>query len=195
MNLCYLGDALDHWKGSLFEYLCSTHLLHDFAVDAMATDAADWQSADWQLLAKLLRVDRSQIVRHTRPLAGDRAGYFAEIAHAGDLFLDPDTGVATGKVSNRSQYVFATELHDLMQRGPERVLAVYQHIRAKKTRDRLHEVIRVLQQTERSFSCCSYESGTVAMLFLSRDILRISGIYQEFGNLLGSHAERRICRW
>jgi hypothetical protein len=195
MNLRYLGDALDHWKGSLFEHLQNAKLFRDLAVDAMSSDAEDWQATDWQLFAKLLRVKDAQVVQHTRSLAVDRSGYFQEIAHRGDLFLDPDTGIATSKVGNASQYLFAAELHGLLGREPERIVAVYQHIRAQKTRDRLQNVITSLKLPESPFSCCSYESGTVAMLFLSRSENRVDGIYQDFESLLGSHAARRIYRW
>lgn len=195
MNLRYLGDALDHWKGSLFEHLQNAKLFRELAVDAMASDAEDWQAADWKLFAKLLRVKDAQVVRHTRPLAVDRAGYFQEIAHGGDLFLDPDTGIATGKVGDATQYLFAAELHGLLGREPERIVAVYQHIRAQKTRDRLQKVVTALKVPKRPFSCCSYESGTVAMLFLSRSDSRVDCVYQDFESLLGSHAARRIYRW
>src|ERR1700688_2197719 len=116
MNLRYLGDALDHWKGSLFEYLQNATLLRELAVDAMAGDAEQWQLADWKLFANLLRVKEAQVVPHTQLLAVDRAAYFKEITHRGDLFLDPDTGIATGRVGDDSQYLFAAELHDLLGR-------------------------------------------------------------------------------
>jgi hypothetical protein len=41
MNLKYLGDTLDHWKGCLFEYLQAQCVLRDFAVDPMATEFQD----------------------------------------------------------------------------------------------------------------------------------------------------------
>jgi hypothetical protein len=145
MNLRYLGDALDHWKGSLFEYLQTANLLRELGVDAMAGDAEQWQPADWGLFATLLRVKDAQVVRHSRLLAVDRAGYFKEITHRGDLFLDPDTGIATGRVGDNSQYVFAAELHDLLGREPGRVVVVYQHIRAQRTRDRLERVVAALR--------------------------------------------------
>lgn len=195
MNLRYIGDALDHWKGSLFERLQAARLLREFAVDALASDAEDWQEADWKLFAKLLRVKDAQVIQHSRSLVEDRAGYFEEIAHKGDLFLDPDTGIATGKVSDASQYLFAAELHGLLGRGPDRVVALYQHIRAQKTRDRLQRVVTALKLPDRPFSCCSYESGTVSMLFLSRSDARVDSIYQDFESLLGSHAARRVYRW
>ena len=194
MNLLYLGDALDHWKGSLFEYLQNGKLLREFAVDAMAGDAKQWQPADWKLFARLLRVKDAQVVPHTRLLAVDRTGYFEEIIHRGDLFLDPDTRIATGRVGHASQYLFATELHDFLARQPERVVVVYQHIRAQRTRDRLERVVAALRLQERPFSCCSYESGTVAMLFLSRTASRVDSVYQSFESLLGTHATRRISK-
>jgi hypothetical protein len=195
MNLRYLGDALDHWKGSLFERLQRASLLRSLAVDAMATDAEDWQPADFALFADLLRVEGRQILRHKHLLEIDRGGYFAEITHEGDLFLDPDTGIATGKVGVDSQYLFANEVHALLARQPGRVLAVYQHIRAQKTRDRLQRVISSLKLPDQPFTCCSYESGTVAMLFFSRDAGRVDALYQHFLVSLGRHAPGRIYRW
>lgn len=195
MNLRYLGDALDHWKGSLFERLQRATLLRSFAVDAMATDAEDWQPADFALFANLLHIEERQILRHKHLLEIDRGGYFSEIAHEGDLFLDPDTGIATGKVGVDSQYLFANDVHSLLARQAGRVLAVYQHIRAQKTRDRLQRVISGLKLPDQPFTCCSYESGTVAMLFFSRDDARVGAIHQLFLEYLGRHAPGRIYRW
>ena len=194
MNLRYLGDALDHWKGSLFERLQRASLLRSFAVDAMATDAEDWQPSDFALFANLLRVEERQILRHKDQLEIDRGGYFSEITHGGDLFLDPDTGLATGKVGVLSQYLFANEVHGLLARQPGCVLAVYQHIRAQKTRDRLQRVISSLKLPDQPFTCCSYESGTVAMLFFSRDAARVEALHQHFVNWLGRHGPGRISR-
>lgn len=65
MNLSYLGDALDHWKGSLFEFLQAHNLLNDFAVDPMASDLQSWRDADYALFADLLRVPRARILGHS----------------------------------------------------------------------------------------------------------------------------------
>ncbi len=195
MNLLYLGDALDHWKGSLFEELGQAGLLRDLAVDAMCTDAEDWQPADLALYARLLRVRRDRLVYHRRSLECERTGYFQEVEHGGDLFLDPDTGIATYRVRNKPQFVFPNEVHDLLSKRPERVVAVYQHVARKRTRDRLQTVMSALEQLNQPFSCCSYESGTVAMLFFSRQVKRIEGIYQQFEEILGRHSARRNYRW
>ena len=39
MNLKYLGDTLDHWKGSVFQILQEAKLLRNLEVDAMMTDS------------------------------------------------------------------------------------------------------------------------------------------------------------
>jgi len=195
MNLRYLGDALDHWKGSLFERLQRAGLLQSLAVDAMATDAEDWKPADRALFADLLRVQQAQILVHRQLLEIDRTDYFAEITHEGDLFLDPDTGIATGRVGDAAQYLFADDVYGLLARWPERVLAVYQHIRAQRTRDRLQRVVSALMVPDQPFTCCSYESGTVAMLFLSREGQRVEAIHKHFFDYLGTHAPRRINLW
>jgi len=54
LNLNFLGDALDHWKGSLFESLQEAQVLRDFAVDPMASDLGSWNSDDFLILARLL---------------------------------------------------------------------------------------------------------------------------------------------
>jgi len=46
MNLQFLGDALDHWKGSVFEALQNSLLLKGFRVDAMASDSEKWEQND-----------------------------------------------------------------------------------------------------------------------------------------------------
>ena len=72
MNLLYLGDALDHWKGSLLERLQHAKLLTGLAADAMASDAQDWTPPDWQLFSTLLRLTPSQILTHSAQLPTHR---------------------------------------------------------------------------------------------------------------------------
>ena len=77
MNLSFLGDALDHWKGSLFESLQKRRIVCEFAVDPMASDLVDWKPGDFAILSKLLRIDRSQIISHNRSL-NDRRAYLLQ---------------------------------------------------------------------------------------------------------------------
>ena len=82
MNLDYLGDALDHWKGSVFAFLQGEGALRNLAVDAMATDASPWNAGDFAVYARLLRVRDDQIIRHSFPLV------------AGALAISPRWGIA-----------------------------------------------------------------------------------------------------
>ena len=185
MNLKYLGDALDHWKGSLFETLQGSGALRDFAVDAMASDWCEWKPDDISLFAQLLRVSKSQIIGHSVSLT-NRVKYFAEIQHSGDLFFDPDTGIRTGRVSNISQYIQPNEIAQFMHE-PERIVVVYQHARGQVSR-RVHAVCKTISACH----WCSYESGTVAMIFFSRSRDRLAQVAAHFAGLLGRHANKRI---
>ena len=191
MNLDYLGDALDHWKGSLFAFLQGEGVLRDLVVDPMATDALEWTAGDFALYARLLRVSDDQIIRHAFPLAV-RSGYFAELRHRGDLFLDPDTGIDTGGGSPIAKYLKPIDIASLLDGAMARVLAVYQHVRARKTCDRVDACLASVTREVPDVTWCSYESGTVAMLFLSRDPNRVQSIRLALERLLGRHAERRV---
>lgn len=189
MNLAYLGDALDHWKGSIFESLQNGNVFSDFAVDPMITDVRGWEPADYLLYARLLRIKAEQIIKHEQPLQA-RIAYLGEINHQGDLFLDPDTGVATSKADEK--YVLANDIKTLFHNVPGRLVIVYQHVRAQRCADRIDNVISTLQSKIGGFYWRSYESPTVALLFLSRDRSRAESVHQHFKTVLGSHAEKRV---
>jgi hypothetical protein len=193
LNLQFLGDALDHWKGSLFESLRMAEALRDFAVDPMASDLDSWRQEDFKLFARLLRITPAQIIRH-RVTLEERVKYFGEISHRGDLFLDPDTGVATGPVKKALRYVNPSEIGQLLNGSPNRLLIVYQHVRGQPVASRVDEVLDTLRHEIGGFSWCSYESGTVAMLFLARLPMRTAAIAEHFEALLGRHAAGRIRR-
>jgi hypothetical protein len=195
MNLQFLGDALDHWKGSVFEQLQQAKQLIDFQVDAMASDSDKWTLGDWSLFASLLRVTPSQIVRHKANLNKTRDDYFAEVPRNGDLFLDPDTGIMTGTVKDICQYLKPCELVRLLEADQSRMLVVYQHIRAQRTRDRIEQVLAAVRAGRKVFCCASYESGTVAMLFFSLDKSRVASLERYYRAFLGKHADRRIGLW
>jgi hypothetical protein len=64
VNLEFLGDALDYWKGSIFLRLQKGGLLKDFSADPMLTDPEDWYAADFELYADLLQIRPNQIFQH-----------------------------------------------------------------------------------------------------------------------------------
>ncbi len=192
MNLKFLGDALDHWKGSLFDSLQKAQALQDFAADPMASDLESWLQEDFDLFARLLRITPGQLISHRASLE-DRAGYFGEILHQGDLFLDPDTGVETpGVKEDRRRYVKPAEVGKLLDRSTGRLLMIYQHVRGKRVSDRVDKVLNTLRDEIGDFRCCSYESPTVAMLFLSRLPPRTTSVAKHFKTLLGRHGDGRI---
>jgi hypothetical protein len=185
-----MGDALDHWKGSLLAFLREHNAISNFAVDPMSTDLS-WGSDDYRVFMRLKRITSSELIQHQVSLR-DRAAYFSEIVHPGDLFLDPDTGIATGRVQVRECYVFPLELKRLLDATDDRLLAIYQHVRAQKVTDRIDQVLEVLKDAIGGFGWCSYESGNVAMLFISRNPTRTKDVADCCCMLLGRHAAGRI---
>lgn len=195
MNTKYLGDALDHWKGSLLHLLKQESLLTDLAVDPMVTDLQPWHDKDWNLYAKLLRISPKQIIPHKQPLTRPRSRYFDEIPRNRDLFLDPDTGISTKNSSPASQYLKAGELLNLIELQPSRIVAVYQHFRAVKPRVRREQIISRLASKKIPFSCCTYESATVAMLFFSGDEARIEKVHGGLNRHLDHKGPERTHLW
>jgi len=192
MNLKFLGDALDYWKGSMFLRLQNGGVLEDFSVDPMLTDPGDWDASDFQLYADLLRIGRKQILQHKIKLREDREEYFAEVLHTGDLFVDPDTGIALRDAGPAEKYIRVREIHQLLGEKSPRILCIYQHIRARKARDRVRELIAALTEFDTRIYCCSYETPTVAMLFISRKQKRIEQVNKHFKNYLGRHSDMRV---
>ena len=196
MNLRFLGDALDHWKGSVFECLQSSNVLEEFRVDAMASDIDNWLPEDWSLYAKLLRVRKSQVVEHKATLDRNRKEYFDEIPRSGDLFLDPDTGIMPRSGGDIRQYLKHEELFFLMNHERRRVVAVYQHgSRNLSMKSRVEDVLKMLRSAHPNCYCASYYSSNVALLFLSFQRDRIAAVSGYFRKLLGSHADNRIGVW
>lgn len=191
LKLQFLGDAFDHWKGSLFTALQETGILRDFAVDPMASDIDRWQQEDFTLFARLIHVAPTQIIRHRASLK-DRTLYFGEISHLGDMFLDPDTGVATGHVREPRCYINPPEIRQLLDASPSRLLAIYQHVRAQRVADRVDAVINTLRDQIGDLCWCSYEATTVAMLFLARTRARTMSVEEHFATLLGRHTVGRV---
>jgi hypothetical protein len=155
----------------------------------MATDRAQWDDSDYLLYARLLRINRDQIIQHEAPLLS-RDRYFSEIERDVDVFLDPDTGI--GARSPIEKYVKPEELAALLRSASGRIIAVYQHVRAQKTCERVDSCLAAIRENVGAVEWCSCESSTVAMLFLSFNEARTRAIAQAFEKLLGKHAERRI---
>jgi len=195
MNKKHLGDALDHWKGSILRQLQQKRLVSDLGVEPMITDSQPWHKDALVVYAKLLHVRRGQFASHHWGTRGNRDSYFAETARRcpGDIFLDPDTGVCTGKVTRR--HVTPSEVSRLLEHNRGRLIVVYQHGARATLRVRVRQVIEVLEKAvprDVKLYWCSYEAGSVAMLFLSLDPKRPQRVAKCFLSTLGVAANRRI---
>jgi hypothetical protein len=84
-----------------------------------------------------------------------------------------------------------------MEPEKERLVVVYQHgAQGRQMRDRIESVLAKLTEQKRPFSCSSYESNTVALLFFSRTAERTETVRDCFYRLIrGTDAEKRIGYW
>jgi hypothetical protein len=188
MNHKYLGDALDHFKGSLIRRLQSDGLLRDLAVDPMATDAEQWTDDDYRLYAQLLEVDISRVHRSPNPPA--RKGCLSRSIkdHDGDLFLDPDTGVYTGNDKKTCRHVEPEEIVHLL--GTSRIVAVYQHRLRKALTETEKATFGAVQNLGPLVSATSYVGQQLSILFFSKDPNRIAALAGGLRAWLGTKAAR-----
>jgi hypothetical protein len=192
MNSKYLGDALDHWKGSLFQRLRNEKLF-DLYVEPMITDPEPWSQELINLFVKMLCLDdTSRILNSDKTFHGDRNVYFNSIKHDGDLFVDPDTGVAIGSTIT-NKHIKVNEIQLLLQKNQSRIIAVYQHkMQGKNMSDTLGDVIGFICKNMHPLSWTSYMSAHVAMIFISEDNDRIQEIREYHRTLFRPVAVKRI---
>src|ERR1043165_927530 len=119
MNVKYLGDALDHWKGALFAHLVEHHRLSNLVAYPMATDWEAWTDDDYRLYARLLRIAPHAVSRSTLQLTS-RSRDFVSADRSSDVFLDPNTGIATAGVRNREDYALVEDVCGLLASGDDR---------------------------------------------------------------------------
>jgi len=196
MNRKFLGDAFDDWKGSIIQRLSSEGLLKNLAVEPMITDKQPWAEKELSTYSRLLNLwDIHLILHRTQVFAGNRMEYFKSIGHRGDLFLDPDTGITTGKTSHK--HITASELKNLLESDTtrSRLLLVYQHAAHGSFQDRVESIAQHVFRRIQNLCCTTYECGTVAMLFFSFHKGRIVAIKRFFDDLLGNGDNGRVRIW
>jgi len=190
VNSKFLGDALDHWKGSLIQFLSSKELVKNMVVEPMITDKRPWSNEDLETYGRLLRLESlSQVYHGKSTFSGKREKYFDRLPGNVDLFLDPDTGIATGNAGRK--HVKASELRRLLTNS-DRVLMVYQH----SARGSFHERLCVIRDTVSrdipNVHCSAYACGQVAVFFISFNKVRIQEICNALKDYLRGTAESRI---
>jgi hypothetical protein len=190
VNSEFLGDAFDHWKGSLIRTLSQQSLIRNVTVDPMITDETAWSEQDLNTYRRLLSLDSSNSVCHGEStFCGDRYDYFSQVPQDIDVFLDPDTGIATSGASR--DHVKISELGTLLGNS-DRLLMVYQHSARGSFHGRLEQIQNKLSEGVPGIHCCIYECGRVAMFFLSMTRSRVQSIQAALTKFLSGTAEVRI---
>jgi hypothetical protein len=120
MKFKYFGDSYDIIKKSLIAWLgeFGDWRAHPMFTEPVAPDQAE-------LFARFLSaalVSNEELTPRT-----DRATYFSPCRSAGNLFLDPDTGIslAPRRGSTSINYVFGPELIELSRERPESLTLVF----------------------------------------------------------------------
>jgi hypothetical protein len=195
MNREHLGDALDHWKGSLISILYRHRLIHDLRVVPMMTHPPEWTDEDWSTYARLLKCRLADIRSRDLPFfnrAKARKEYFERVMKEdSDLFLDPDIGI---KANGNEQYIKIQEIRDLLMGAKKngRLLMIYQH--SARNNPRLH-FVGIAGRLEASIPgahIAVYDGTQAGMFFISWDGRRIHAIERTLRGHLGGTAEKRV---
>ena len=187
MNQRHLGDAQDHWKGSMIASLGAW--LRDVHVIPMFTDedpVASWSEAHLRLYARLLRVSRNRIMHaHTRFRASNRDEYFSALRLPADTdaFLDPDNGIAP-ESGGDAKHVSPSDLATLLAADSRRVVLVYQH--SFRTSDYVEASLRRVADPPwlTGVAAFAYHAGAVAMILAARYQPRLIEIHKAMLGML-----------
>lgn len=190
MNSEYLGDAFDHWKGSLISILLSKGLIRNVLVEPMITDAQPWDIADVETYKRLLSLGAGCTICHGgSTFSGNRESYFGGIPQHEDIFLDPDTGMGTDNATRK--HVKVTEIERLIGQS-HRLVMVYQHSNRGDFTERLSALRTTVTDMRSEIHCIVYQCGRVAMFFISRDKGRLDEIEKALREHLCGTAEWRV---
>lgn len=190
MKLPHLGDALDHWKGSVIRLLKNE--LTDLRVLPMLTDPTLWNPELFCVYAGLLHVNPGMILKTNIQILpeDERAEYF-NVDCQFDLFIDPDTGIGDRKIPSdpdkKNEYIMPSEVASLVPDGSTRMLLIYQqatlggitripHIRGR---------VDTLKMATGRHYVFAYFAGQTSMVFVSRDTARLSRVRGHLERLLG----------
>ena len=168
MQRKHIGNELDRMKGAVLGALQEKELLQGLVVDPMAGDASFWTAEHLNQYVRCLRLSRAHRIAQHDVQWGTRKrdAYFAELdRYSGrNFFLDPDAGVATGKV--KPSRVKPDEVTKLLR--DQNVVAVYQHGAFGETiEQRVQTVVQTLQRCQPSIECLAYMEQQASLLFLT----------------------------
>jgi hypothetical protein len=187
MNLKHLGDALDHWKGSVIELIGDKKL----RVVPMLTDQGQWKQEHFETYARLLHLKPEDVLKRDHLFSSQkRDDYFSDLGEH-DLFLDPDKGIAPDKKAKK-EHIKPSEIADLLKESRSRMLLIYQHSSRKK--DGFREKLNLLRSTvsPKDRPMFAYDSGAVSMVVISQSQKRIKEASDRIHSCLGLVASARI---
>jgi hypothetical protein len=206
----WLGDTFDHIKGSVIA-TCEESVARDIHVLPMVTDDPPWPTSDpaWDCYGWVVCRGPILILNKNMPFAfvrdttlslrqqydrwlTIRQAYFANVKDfRGDLFLDPDTGIAFPDVEdayskgrpkkNDHAYIHRHELVEMTQ-GNERLLIVYQHKHQGNPLGYLEATKKRLEES--GLHSFGYSLTHASMVFICRSTERLRQLQQHFENKL-----------
>ena len=204
MNSKHLGDAFDHWKGSIIQRLGTKGLLQDIAVIPMFTDGP-WNSEQISAYANLLSVNVGKIQQKNRIFMGnkdDREKYFEDISYSGDLFLDPDIGISLSK--NDREHIIIPDIGTVLSAQNDRVILIYQHKGRDNFPEKIEKIVHGVSNRIKNLNSATYDCGNVAMIFFSHDNGRIEKLTGYLKDMLSGDSlfldesgtpNKRVMRW
>lgn len=144
-----IGKSLDHWEEWLGQYVDSYHTVKPADQAFFRHESRDGY---WQRFRPLAGIDKALI------------------------FLDPDTGLETGRPSYRAKmgpdkYILNGELEDIFQTlQPESAMMVYQHLPNDK---RLHREATRKKLNQAKSVClgamtCAYREDDLSFVFIAK---------------------------
>jgi len=189
MKLAHLGDALDHWKGSIIKIIGDRSL----RVVPMLTDPDQWTQKYLETCARLLHRKPEDVLKKGKnDLFSNRTrdGYFCDLGED-DLFLDADTGIALDEKAQK-EHISLSEIAALLSESRSRILLIYQH--ASRDKDGPRRKLQLLRSTHGLSECSifAYDSGGVSMVVISRNRKRTDRALARLKSLLGPVACKRI---
>lgn len=159
MHMQYFGDSYDIVKQALLGWLSP---FGEWSVHPMFTERAS--PATIQALERFLgaRVISSEVLSTKT----DRESYLSCAAHAGNLFLDPDTGIRlkSTKGARAPEYLFASELSQAVIYRPNSLTLVFdQSLPRGKEREAMSNKLKSLRASGiHSFAYASHACFIVA---------------------------------
>jgi hypothetical protein len=188
MRRIWLGDALDFWKGTFLDVLRSSlHPPRSVRVLPMFNDAG-WTAKEIDSYASILGVPPAALLSTARLTKPTRKSYFsAWVQLDDDVFVDPDTGVATARPE--LSHVTPSEVFAML--SADNVVAVYQHRPRGDGAEWLARYVQLLSDTATGAATIGYESAQVGMLFVTKSPERKAAVRLSLALRLGAVAVAR----